>query len=64
MCVFYDSRFKRLICPLLAAHANKNLVKNEEPDKSAVFLLVKTHKYLTSIAVLTVHAKSSLLYTF
>ena len=27
-------------------------------------LLVETHKHLTSIAVLTVHAKTSLLYTF
>ena len=33
-------------------------------NKPEEFLLVETHKHLTSIAVFTVHAKTSLLYTF
>ena len=36
----------------------------KKPDNSAGFWLVEPHKHLTSIAVLTVHAKTSLLYTF
>ena len=43
---------------LLAAHAN------EEARKECRVLLVKKHWRLTFIAVFTVHAKTSLLYTF
>ena len=44
--------------------ANKKMVRDEEARQDCQFLLVETHKCLTSIAVLTVHAKTSLLYTF
>ena len=39
-------------------------MEKPEERESAVFLLVKTHKHLTAIAVLTVRIKMSLLYTF
>ena len=42
----------------------KKLVRNEEARRECRFLLVGTHKHLTSIAMSTVHAKTSLLYTF
>ena len=42
----------------------KKTVRNEKARKDGHFLLVKTHKNLTSIAALTVHTKTSLLYTF
>ena len=41
---------------LIAAHANKN-DGNEKVRQECRFLLVETHKHLTSIAVLTEHAK-------
>ena len=43
---------------LIAAHANK------KPQRECRFLLVKTHKHLTSMKVFTVLAKVSLLYIF
>ena len=50
---------------LIAAHANKkDSGETEKPEKSAVFLLVETHKHLTAIAVLTVCVKTSQLNTF
>ena len=64
MCVFYDSCSKRWIDRLIAACANKKTVRNEEERQERRFLLVETHKRCTSIAVLTVHAETSLLYTF
>ena len=39
-------------------------MRNEEARQKCRFLLVETHKRLTSIAVLTVHAETSLLYAF
>ena len=51
----------KLIC-LIAAHANKKMIRNEEARQECNFLLVGTHKRLTSIAVLTVQAETSLLY--
>ena len=36
----------------------------KKPDNCAVFLLVETHWRSTFITVLTVHAKTSLLYIF
>ena len=36
----------------------QNAVRNEQAQESAVFLLVKTHKHLTSIAVLTYENES------
>ena len=47
---------------LIAAHVNRKTVEMKKPDKSIVFLLVITHGCLTTIAVLTVHAETSLLY--
>ena len=49
-----NARFTRLI----AAHVNK------KSRQECRFFLVETHKHLTFIAVLTVQAKTSLLYTF
>ena len=43
---------------LIAAHANKKV------RQECRFLLVETHERLTYFAVLTVHAKTSLLYAF
>ena len=37
---------------------------NKQARQKCYFLLVETHVHLTSITVLTVHAKTSLLYTF
>ena len=42
----------------------KKTVRNEEARQECRCLLVKTHKDSTSIAVLTVHAETSLLFTF
>ena len=42
----------------------KNTVRNEKAQRECRVLLVETHKHLTSIAVLTVQANMSLLYTF
>ena len=42
---------------LLAAHANKKTVRNEEARQECRVLLVKTHKRLTFIAVFAVHTK-------
>ena len=39
-------------------------MRNGEARKECRVLLVETHKHLTSIAVFTVHAETSLLYTF
>ena len=49
---------------LLAAHANKKDGEKRRSPTRVPCLLVKTHRRLISIAVLTVHAKMSLLYTF
>ena len=57
MRVFYDSRFKRRTW-------TKKAVKAEEPRQQCRVLLIKTHRHLTSIAVLTVPARTSQLYTF
>ena len=64
MCVFYDSRLNAEFARLLAAHANKKTVRNEEARQKCRFSLVETHKRLTFIAVLSVHAETSLLYAF
>ena len=37
---------------------------NKKARRECIFLLVETHIHLTSIAVLTLQAKASLLYTF
>ena len=47
---------------LIAAHANKKPVRYEEAWQECSDLLFKTHWRLTSIAVLTVHAKMSIIY--
>ena len=49
---------------LIVAHTNKKDSEKRKSSKRCRFLLVETHKHLTSIAVLTVHAKMSLLYAF
>ena len=50
---------------LINAQPNKKkTVRNEKARKECRFLLVETHKHSTSIAALTVHVKTSLLYTF
>ena len=41
----------------------KKTVKTEETRQDCLVLLIKTHRRLTSIAVLTVHAETSQLYT-
>ena len=48
---------------LLWSTRTKKTARNEARQKCR-FLLVETHKHLTSIAVLTVHVEMSLLYTF
>ena len=57
MRVFYDSHFKRKIDPIV-------LVGNEEARQECRFVLVETHKRLTFIAVLTVHAETSILFIY
>ena len=47
---------------LLAAHANKNNSEKRRSPTRVPVLLVETHWRLTFIAVLTVHAETSLLY--
>ena len=66
MCVFYYSHFKlnAKFARLLAAHANKKTMRNEKARKECCVLLIETHWCLTFIAVLTVHATTSLLYIF
>ena len=49
---------------LIAAHANKNYSEERKSPKRVPFLLGETHKHLTSIAVLNLHGKTSLLYIF
>ena len=49
---------------LLAAQETKKAIRNEEARQECRVLLVETHRRLTSIAILTVHAETSLLYTF
>ena len=49
---------------IIAAHAIQNTVRNGKARQESRFLLVETHCHLTSIAVLTVHAETGLLYTF
>ena len=57
MIVVLNAEFARL----LAARANtKDGEKRRSPTK-VPFLLVGTHKHLTSIAIFTVHVKTSLL---
>ena len=62
MCVFYYGRSE--LIPLIAAHANKTHSEKQKVRRECRFLLVGTHKHLTSMAVFTVHAKTSLLYIF
>ena len=65
MSVFTNSRSKRIIEPInCGARGQKKTVSNEEARQKCRFSLVETHKRLTSIAVLTVHAETSLLYSF
>ena len=49
---------------LIAAQVIKKGSEKRRSPTRVPFLLVEKHKHLTSIAVLTVHAKKSLLYTF
>ena len=49
---------------LLAAHADKDTIGTEEARLQNHVLLAETHWRLTFIAVLTAHAKTSLLYIF
>ena len=42
----------------------KKTVRNGKARRECRFLLVETHKHLTSITALAVHANTSLLYTF
>ena len=49
---------------LIAAHANKKHGKKRRSSTRMPFLLVETHKHVTSIAVLTAHVKAILLNTF
>ena len=50
---------------LIAAHGNKkDGEKRRCPTRVAFFLLVEKHRRLNSIAVLAVHAESSLLCSF
>ena len=49
---------------LLAGHVDKKDGETEEARQECRVLLIETHRRLTSIAVLTVHAGPSLLYTF
>ena len=60
MIVVINAKFARL----LVAHANIRGGRNEEARQLCRVLLVETHCRSTFIAVLTVHAKTSLLYTF
>ena len=65
MCAFYYIRTKHQIDPINYGASKQNRRwKTKKPEKSAVFLLDKTHKHLTYIAVLTAHAGTSQLYTF
>ena len=57
MIVVLNAKLSRLI----AAQANKK-VKRRSQTRVPLFLLVGTHIRLTSIAVLAVHAETSLLY--
>ena len=50
---------------LIAAHTNKkDSEKQRSPSREPFFAIVEKHKHLTSIAVLTVHTNTSLVYTF
>ena len=60
MIVVLNAKLTRLI----AAHANNTDGEKRRSPTKVPFLLVKTHKRLTSIEVLTLHAKTSLFYTF
>ena len=55
MIVVLNAKFARLIAAT---------VRNEEAQQECRVLLVKTQRRSTCIAVLTVHAKTNLLYTF
>ena len=48
----------------IAAHARKKYSEKQKVWRECRFLLVETHKRLTSITIFTVHAKTSLLYIF
>ena len=60
MRVILNARLTRLF----AAHENKKVDKKQRSLTKVTFLLVETHKRLTSIAVMTAHAETSLAYTF
>ena len=47
---------------LVAAHANTKHSEKQKVRRECRFLLVGTHKHLTSMAIFTVHATTSLLY--
>ena len=58
--VVLNAKFHRLI----VAQANQQKSEKRKSQTRVPFLLVETHKHLNFIAVLTVHTKTSLLYTF
>ena len=60
MIVILNAKLARLV----AAHANKKDCGYRKSPTRVPCLLVETHKHLTSMAVMNMHAKSSLLYTF
>ena len=47
---------------LIAARANTKHSEKQKVRRECRFLLVETHKHLTSIAVLTMHAKVHYIY--
>ena len=61
MIVVLNAKLTRLIA---VRTQTKKIVRNEKALRECRFLLVEIHNHLTSIAVLTVHAKTNLLYTF
>ena len=60
MIVVLNAKLARLI----AAHLNKKDDEERRSPTKVSFLLVKTHKHWTFIAVLTVHSETSLLCAF
>ena len=59
MVVLYAKLTRLINC---CARKQKKAMRTEEARQECRFLLVETRKHLTSIAVLTVHAETSLLY--
>ena len=58
MIVVLNAKLTRII----AAHVNTKHSENQKVPKECRYLLVRTHKHLTSMAIFTVRAKTSLLY--